>query len=410
MKIGLLAYHSACNFGASLQLLSTYMYLKNHQHNPIVINWIPLSLEENYKRHVPLSQFDMQKDIRRMLWQETALCRTTEDVARIIDSESLDAVIIGSDAVAQHHPLLERIVFPCRTGIGIKKNTADMEFPNPFWATWQKLLKRPVPVAVMSVSCQDSSYRFIPFWVRKAMSIHIDNYAYLSVRDDWTRDMMIWLTKGKRQPPITPDPVFAFNQNAGSLVPSHDEIQKKFNLPEKYILLSFLPRRTPSVTQTWIEEFQQIAKADGYTCITLPFAHGDSFGRLDNNVSLPLTPIDWYGLIKYANGYVGNNMHPIVISLHNQVPFFSFDTYGTTHMNGLIASDKSSKIKHILDQANLSAWRISALTRYAHPPKAEDVYSKIITFNKSNASQFTTSCLKRYNDMMDDVMNALQNE
>ena len=27
MKIGLLAYHSACNFGATLQLLSTYRYL-----------------------------------------------------------------------------------------------------------------------------------------------------------------------------------------------------------------------------------------------------------------------------------------------------------------------------------------------------------------------------------------------
>lgn len=28
MRIGLLAYHSAINFGATLQLLSTYMFLR----------------------------------------------------------------------------------------------------------------------------------------------------------------------------------------------------------------------------------------------------------------------------------------------------------------------------------------------------------------------------------------------
>ena len=30
MRIGLLAYHSAINFGATLQLLSTYMFFKNN--------------------------------------------------------------------------------------------------------------------------------------------------------------------------------------------------------------------------------------------------------------------------------------------------------------------------------------------------------------------------------------------
>ena len=44
MKIGLLAYHSVCNFGAMLQLLSTYMFLKNHGHEPMFINLVAKDL------------------------------------------------------------------------------------------------------------------------------------------------------------------------------------------------------------------------------------------------------------------------------------------------------------------------------------------------------------------------------
>ena len=50
MRIGLLAYHSACNFGANLQLLSTIGFLKKEGHTPIVINWIPASLEKEYEK------------------------------------------------------------------------------------------------------------------------------------------------------------------------------------------------------------------------------------------------------------------------------------------------------------------------------------------------------------------------
>ena len=54
MKIGLLAYHSVCNFGAMLQLLSTYMFLENHGHEPVVINWVAKDLEEYYTQNTPI--------------------------------------------------------------------------------------------------------------------------------------------------------------------------------------------------------------------------------------------------------------------------------------------------------------------------------------------------------------------
>ena len=407
MKIGLLAYHSACNFGATLQLLSTYKYLQNHHYHPIIINWIPDDLEMYYRCCTPEEQFNSQKVVRQQLWEETALCRNSQQVAQTIKEENIKAVIVGSDAVAQHHPYLERITFPCKRIITIGKTTSDREYPNPFWGEWQDFLESPIPLAVMSASCQDSFYQLIPSRLRKEMRKRILSYDYISVRDTWTRDMMAFLSKKQVTPTVTPDPVFAFNQNANNLIPSREQIIKKFNLPENYILLSFLDKSKPSVTKEWIQTFAEMAATDGVTCIMLPFSHGDSFGTLSHKISLPLSPLDWYALIKYSHGYVGNNMHPIVVALHNQVPFYSFDTYGTRHLNGLVTNDSSSKIKHILTKAGLQEYRAESLSRYPKKSDAKKVYQLLKDFDTSKSEHFASSCLADYNEMMNNILIAI---
>lgn len=406
MKIGLLAYHSACNFGATLQLLSTYGYLLKHGHQPVVINWTPISLERYYRERVPLSQFQEHLDSRRRLWKETRLCRNSEDVANAIKQEGIESVIIGSDAVAQHHPWLERVVFPCRTVIGVEKNTEDREFPNPFWAVWNDMLDTKVPVAAISVSNQDSKFHLISKQLREEMGGCVMQYSYISVRDTWTQKMMAFLTHDTLHPDITPDPVFALNENAGEWIPSKREILNKFQLPEQYILMTF-PTDRKTVSQAWLDEFQKLADADGKKCVLLPFSHADSFGILPHAVKLPLSPTDWYALIKYSSGYVGHNMHPIVVSLHNQVPFFCFDTYGTKHLNGLLTDDRSSKIRHILKKAGFEDNRISCLSRQFRAPQPSDVYHKICNFDKIKAADFADQYVQSYRSMMNDVLKSI---
>ncbi len=408
MRIGLLAYHFVCNFGATLQLLSTYMYLQSRGHTPIIINWIPQDLEHYYDYSVPAAQQANQATVRKQVWTETPLCRTSADVAKVIEQENIKAVVIGSDAVAQHHPLVDRMVFPCKKIVSIGKNTSDREFPNAFWAVWLDLLKEPIPVAVMSVSCQDSSFKWISPRIKKNMMHQIERYAYLSVRDKWTQDMFSHISHGQLIPAITPDPVFAFNQNASSITPSREETLRKFNLPERYVLLSFLDKKHPSVTQQWIDDLGQLFKKAGKTCVLLPFSHGDSFGLLPNKIQLPLSPIDWYALIKYSDAYIGNNMHPIVVSIHNHVPFFSFDTYGRRHLNGLITSDSSSKIKNLLEKAKLDEYRVSSLGRAPFMPTAKNIYAIIESFDTSVASAFAHQFLSEYNMMMETIMNSLK--
>ena len=404
MKIGLLAYHSVCNFGAMLQLLSTYMFLENHGHEPVVINWVAKDLEEYYAQNTPVSQIENQKKLRLKLWKETCLCRTIEDVANIISTEHIEAVIIGSDAVAQHHPLFERIIFPCRNIIAINPVTSDVVFPNPFWGIWTDYLDKPVPVALMSAASQDSKYKYISKKLRKQMKERIMAFCYVSVRDVDTQKMFSFITEGQSCPSVTPDPVFAFNQNAASLVPSKEELMKKYGLSGKYMLISFKNEKRCNVSQTWLNKFQDIAKHHGIQCVSLPFSTSLSAGELESEIALPLNPIDWYALLKYSCGYIGNNMHPIVVCIHNTVPFFSFDNYGTKHANGLFCDSSTSKIRHILKVANLLDCRIASNSLIRRTPSPEHVFNKLQTFDKAKCTTFAQDYLSKYNEMMTAIL------
>lgn len=407
MKIGLLAYHFASNFGAVLQLLSTYMYLQHHGHTPIIINYIPADLQASYLSTTPPAQVEAQRNMRRQLWHETELCRNDADIARVIEHEHIDAVIIGSDAVMQHHPLLERVAFPCRTIVGLTRQTSDQRYPNPFWATWQSLLSRKVNFACMSASCQDSRYRLATPSARRGMGSQLMKASYVSVRDEWTRGMVNYLTRGCIDPPITPDPVFAFNQNAAELIPSHQAVLQKFHLPERYVLVSFLNTSQPTMNQQWLNRFCELMKQQGLTPVKLPYAHADAYGRMEHSVPFPLTPLEWYALIKYSAGYVGNNMHPIVISLHNSVPFYSFDTYGTRHFNGLTGSDRSSKIKLLLHDAGLDEQRCRCLGKRFTLPRPELVADALLHTNREKEGDLAARYLDGYNLMMHNLLNSL---
>lgn len=404
MKIGLLAYHSACNFGASLQLLSTFCYLKNNGHDPIIINWVPEDLELFYKNISKDVQYKMQQSFRKTIWKETELCRTSVDVAQTIERENIKAVIVGSDAVAQNHTKRERFTFPTRTLFSISKATSDRIYPNPFWGEFEEHLKVKVPIAFLSASSQDSVYKYYSKETKQRMAKSIMSFSHVSVRDTWTRDMFAYITDNNVVPVVTPDPVFAFGYNASNLIPEKALLLKKFNLPEDYYLMSFEPRR--GITQDWINEFIEKSRKLGIECAGMPFSMAPTIGNFPISIEYPLTPIEWFALIKYSRGYIGNNMHPIVVSLHNSVPFFSFDNYGITKFKGFLTSDKSSKIKHILSVSEFDYLRVSCLNKRFSLPKVDDVLFKLNSFDYEKASDFAVKYHQLYLKNMESIINS----
>ena len=406
MKIGLLAYHAACNFGAFLQLLSTVEYIKKQGDEPIVINWIPKDFRKDYEKRSLSDVRSLYACLREKYYPMTELCETEKQVAMVIENENIEAVIIGSDAVTQHHPLRERIHFPCRRIIYIAHPTSDRMFPNCFWGSFNKYLKKTIPLAVISGSSQDSKYYFIKGLTKFKMKKSILDFRYVSVRDDWTQKMIEYITDGDVIPEVTPDPVFAFNNNAPHLVPSKEDVIKKFNIPNDYIILSF--KGAKSVSQDWINELQMLANAKGLACVKLPYADAPAFGNIQYSVGDIVTPLEWYALIKHSKGYIGNNMHPIVTSITNGVPFFSFDNYGIPMIDGKQTNGESSKIYHILKQADLLDNRIYTCCKDYSPIEPKEVLNKIINFDILKEKTFADRYYKQYEKMMIDVYKSIK--
>lgn len=407
MNIGILAYHSACNYGANLQVLSTVGYLRHNGHNPIVINYETDDFMHFYKRITPSIVYDAFYTFRHQTMPLSKHCHTNETLVKVIEECELDAIIIGSDAVAQHHPLLSRIKFPTRTLFTISSMTTDRYFPNPFWGTFINDLKKPIPLAILSASSQDSNYKLFTPSLKKEMWHQLQQFTYISARDKWTQEMYTAISGGKLNVEITPDPVFAFDANCSEIVPTKEEIIEKYHLPADYLLLSFLNSQTVSLK--WLEEFKQLAKQQNLACVALPFPQGMKFQHcLEYEIPTPLLPLDWYALIKYSRGYIGHNMHPIVVSLHNANPFFAFDNYGIKKLNGFYSNDYSSKIKHILSLADLEENRVSCLNRSFIAPDPKYVLDKVVNFDSNKAQQFSTLYLKKYENMMSNIFKSFE--
>ncbi len=403
-KIGILTFARVANFGANLQGLSTYNYLKNNGYIPIFIDWEPEDFAKRQEKEAKTIQGKAHFDFFDAHCIKTRKCRNEYDVAQVIEEENIEGIIIGSDAVLQHHPLITRIKFPTKRLIYIAKTDKARMYPNPFWGAFNDLLKKKIPLVIMSASSQNSPFKSFSHSIKTKMRKNLKSFTFISVRDNWTRDMIATITKNEIIPSITPDPVFAFNYNCSNLIPSKAYILKKFNLPENYYLVSFLNDKV--VTAAWIDILNKKTTQKGYPCYALPMPDGIKFKHNISAIQPPLNPIDWYALIKYSNGYIGQNMHPIIVALHNSVPVFSFDSYGITYLYNFKTIKESSKIYHIMKEFYCEKNRVAVNIRRYSVPTPEYVLKQLDSFNKEMCNKISNKKYEEYMIMMKNIEEA----
>lgn len=403
MRIGILTYRSVYNFGANLQAMSTAGYLRKQGYDPIFINWVPADLEKQYATACSPAQAAAHHQMQNDHLPATTICRTDQGVAEVIEQYNIKGIITGSDAVMQHRPV------PLKQRLHLSRNiprpTSDRLFPNPFWGSFYSLLKEPIPLAIMSASSQNAPYKLFEEDKKRGMRTHLDYFSYISVRDKWTQGLVKHVTRGAIVPPVTPDPVFAFNYNVdGSLTGKH--LIEKYQLPEKYLLISF---KKKSVPDEWMLSFRRLAEAQGYTLVGLTYPEGFADYGLDINIKTPLSPLEWYSLIKHSAGYIGHNMHPVIVALHNGVPFFSFDNYGIVKYRFFVNKD-SSKIFHILDKAGFLENRCSILGYTPDKVSPGEVLDRIVRFDKEKCLRFSRAYYEEYVEMMAGIESALSKQ
>lgn len=399
MKVGILTYHFVSNFGANLQTLSTLDYFKNAGHEPVIINWVPEDLEKYYERVVPIEQNNAFHNFANTRYTNISkVCRNSQDIANVIENEKIELVIIGSDAVLTYIPILCRVHLSKR-GILYQKPCIDSDFPNAFWGDFVDYLPRPIKLAIMSGSAQNTNYSKIIF-KKSQFKKAIHRFNYISVRDVWTQNMIKQLSNGEVIPTITPDPVFAFNQNVCNQY-SKEAINNKFDINENYVLISINHK---SISNKWKQQLEYEFEKAGLTAYELPQANKPANNVLSHRLKFPIDPMEWYCLIKYSNGYVGELMHPVICSLHNSVPVYAVDTYGfPKKMEKYGINPMSSKTYQIIDRFGLldNYCNINEVSTIASP---KDIVSKVIEFNKARCTYKSMEMLNDYNDMMNKII------
>lgn len=399
MKIGILTYHFVSNFGANIQTLSTFEYFRNVGHDPVIINWIPTDLEQYYNNVVPVIQNNAFHDFAlRYYTHITGVCRNSLDIAKVVEEENLEMVVVGSDAVLTYIPLLCRFHLT-RKGIVFRKPCLDSDFHNAFWGDFVTYLKRPVKLAIMSGSAQNTYYAKILFNRRKFKKA-LERFSYISVRDIWTKLMLKSLSHGSIDATITPDPVFAFNQNV-KVQFSKEYIIKRFSLEENYALMSIGHK---SIGSDWKIDLETELCNKGITLYELPQANKLPNKTLSHAIEFPIDPMEWYCLIKYSKGYIGELMHPVLVSLHNSVPLYVVDTYGFAMKGEKYGINPlSSKTYQIIKRFELlnNYCNIHDTSSIATP---KEVVNNIIDFEKFKCETKAKILLDEYNRMMDCIL------
>lgn len=404
MKIGILTHCVATNFGANLQALSTAYFLRNNGHKPYFFYWN--TYLKNKNTLIIQEQITLHETIlKRHGFDVSEPCVKNEDFVNIIDREKIEAIIVGSDAVLTTKSWIDSIHIGFK-GIRILPIQDDYKYPNPFWLTFlnndhNKFIKK----ILLSPSCQSSNYKYLSFKIRRQMQRQLLSFNFVSARDSYTRKMILDLCNNKIDVDVTPDPVFNFLDNV-PIVISKKEIINKYKLPDKYILVSFFNYCTPSIK--WFEKLKQSAQKRGFNCVVLPMPNGTVIEGLDFNIKLPIDPLDWFHLIKYASGYIGNNMHPIIVSILNTTPFFSIDQHGKFLFHGRVQLSKSSKTYDLLTNLGLIEYRIAQKSLYS--VTTDSIIDHIISFDLQKCSDSAKLMKARYLLMMNHILDTLNED
>lgn len=404
MKIGILTSYKEINFGANLQAFSTYRFLLSKGHTPIFIYYYS---EEKYNLWGLKMENEVQPKCHKEFVDEympsqTERCNSVDDINNVIIKYGIEAIIVGSDAVVQHQALLQRIRLSRHKIINIIKELPDNSFPNPYWGCG---ILNNIKMAMMSVSCQDSEPKYYSKQLKNRMRDSLSRFEYISARDERTQVMFKEIIgDSSTKIPITPDPVFAFNQNAGSYVPLKKDILKEYCIPDNYILFSFHKQVIRIEDLLFLkQEFLE----RGIECVALPMPFGCNYSHPFNyEIKTPLSPINWYALIKYSSGYIGNNMHPIVVALHNSVPCYSIDHWGSKNFWGCKNKRNTSKVLNILKRYCLESNYYQTNRGYCSINMI-DIVNGIVNFPREAVKNQSNMMLSDYNQMMDNILEKL---
>lgn len=417
MRIAVLTYYRVANFGANLQALSTYAYLKKEGHDVEFIEYVSKMTQRGYKnfllyyltkiyrffspRPENLQEKEHIRFVDDVIPNQKLNLHSSKEVREYLLGNKFDGVIIGSDAVTQHWPVFSTMKLSLKRPYWFEPIQPERKFPNPFWGDG---FCRDIPTAMMSVSSQNSPYKKFSSITKRRISSLLKDVRFISVRDSWTKNMML-SCDADLNITITPDPVFALNQNLGDMIPNEKTVREKFGICNNYVLIGL---RKQVFSVDFLRELKDALLHYGLTCIAFPISGKVNYQHpFDTQIDVPLSPLDWYALIKYSSGYIGSNMHPIVSCLANSVPCFSIDNWGTTNFWGKKIKDGSSKVLDILKRFKLDNNR-KEISDDVCDVSPDLIVQRLIKYPHHDVQIENEKIVSEYNTMMFEIIKSFK--
>ncbi len=382
MKIGIITHYWEANFGANVQALATFHFLKNQGHEPIMLNYRPHKLEKHIYEHILPEQIKLHTQFVDEFLEQSHVLRNDNDLIEYCNQQHLDIIIAGSDSILR-----------------IKKSvkTEDGSFPNSFWLKWTNRLKEPHPrVGYLAVSTEGSYYPLLNKETKKAISQALKSVDYVSVRDRWSKSMVRYVTKKAVDPIICPDPVSVLNDVF--------EVPKKYSVePEsqkkQYVLLTVSPKY---FSKAWLKRFRALLRSRNLSLYTLPTPGREFELNADKVLKLPMHPLSWYSWIKNAAGVISSNFHPIACSVFNQVPFISIDICGQMYFRSFGIRQTSKSYDLCMDIKAESRSYLPMQARFFLSP--ERAIYLLENWNLKLVDEYRSLSRKKYSHTLKDIM------
>lgn len=394
MKIGILTFHAASNFGANLQAYSSFLIYSKLGHTPKIINYIrPGDL--NYINTVNARQYYAHKEFCREYLPLTAEIYSPEQLSQAIEEEGFDLISIGADAVWR-----------------APKDDNDLVF----FADWMFKKKVHPPVVAMSAAHMGCGFKNIPHNLSVRLKDCLEKFSFIAVRDEWTRKKInddIFASDFVKN--INPDPVIWLSDFVNNNdFPLYAEL-----IARPYYLMT-LPVRCDSDNRykKWFAKFKSYVNNAGFSLVELPLPEGISGLNFDYTIKYPINPIHWFCYIKHARAFCGLRFHAIMSAISSNTPFFSIDSYGNSSLlmriirkAGLYkigrALDNNSKIRNLLMNSGFENFRISGSITSISPHR---VFEMLESFDRNKLLIFRNSLRVTYMRNLDSMFKSLAYE
>lgn len=301
-KVGVVSFHRNYNFGAALQCAALCQAIKTLGGTPVVVDFAPYEAPPSlftrwgvrtrgWKGAFTKKFYDTihggraQKafsNFRNSNWSSTPPCVTSADIDK--HTKEIDIFVSGSDQVFR------------------------LDRPSPYFLEWGSERKlRKISYAACCTSPDQ------PPFSQELLSKWLDDFSYLSVRDDFSREVIRGVVNKKVE--VVADPTF--------LVDHLEKEETTEKIAEDYILVYLLGEEISGGMKTLLSRARKVHPRSKVLAICSTYLRPPAFPWADKVIH-GIGPAEWVEYIRSSRLVITDSFHGIIFATKFRRPLVGY--------------------------------------------------------------------------------------